>query len=218
MRKILLSFLLLLFCASKLWAQYGDGERSRMEIFQSKIKKAPKVLTYGWSIIDDNGKAFTNVILPKSFTTNFIPFTFNYDLYYDRQMFFNFKTSFCNFRRGKMVNGRIVEDANLLFAFDFNTSLSLNSYYYFSDQVDFRILAGIGYTNRNIYVFNHAANVNFGGGTYIRFNKKFGMHLEIVAKFGLRPPLIRTNTNYVHTGIGFSYFIRSVKYSPRGRR
>ncbi|MFN4813172.1 MAG: hypothetical protein ACK46S_03550 [Bacteroidota bacterium] len=217
MRKLILSSLLLLFCTLYSHAQLGEAKKDRLKELKLTYKKAPKIFTYGWSIIDDNGRAYLNVLLPKSFTANLIPFTFNYDVYMNKQMFFNLKTSFCNFKEGKIVNGETVESSNLLFALDLNTSVSLNSVYFVSELVDFRLLTGLGYTNRNIFVFNQSANLNLGGGVYIKFNKEFGMHLEMMAKFGLKAPLIKTNSNYMHSSIGFSYFIRSVKYSSRPR-
>jgi hypothetical protein len=184
-----------------------------------QLKRAPKIYTAGWSVIDDNGNPYKDIFTAKSHTINIIPMTFNYDVYYRKGVFFNLKGSFCNFKKNKIVNGVALDNANLFFALDLNTSLSLNYVYNINYALlnlnnnifDLRLIAGVGYTNRNIYVFNHAANFNFGGGLYGRFSKEFGMNIELVGKFGLKSKLGETNTNYIHSSIGVSYFIGSIK-------
>jgi hypothetical protein len=224
MNKILLLLLGFTLTATQLNAQSAEFNKNKWELFQLRLKKAPKAFSYGWSVIDDNGKAYLNVLSPKSFNANIVPLTFNYDLYYGNGMFFSIKTTFCNFKRNKLVNGSEIQDSHLLFGLDFNTSISMNSVFNPNTQLlklkknifDVRLIGGLGYTNRNIYVFDHAANFNLGGGIYARFNKEFGMYVEMLGKLGLKAPLIGTNSNYVHTFVGVTYFIGNVKFaSPK---
>jgi hypothetical protein len=220
MKKIGFLLALIFALTNAAQAQLGDVKQTPFKKFTSNFKRAPKILTYGWSIIDDNGTPYQDIFAPKSHTINIIPLTFNYDIYYRKGIFFNLKGSFCNFKKNKIVNGAALDNANLLFALDFNASLSLNYVYNINyvllnlnkNIFDVRLIAGLGYTNRNIYVFNHAANFNFGGGIYGRFSKEFGMNIELVSKFGLKSKLGETNANYIHSSIGVSYFIGSVKY------
>ena len=223
MKNILFILALIFAVANTSQAQVGDVKQTSFKKFILHLKRAPKIYTAGWSVIDDNGTPFQDVFAPKSFTVNIIPMTFNYDLYYGKNVFFNLKTSLCNFKKNKTVNGVALERSNLFFAFDFNTSLSLSSIYNINwellklkkDIFDLRIIGGLGYTNRNIYVFDHAANFNFGGGIYAKFSKEFGMNIELVSKFGLKSPLVVTNANYMHSSIGVSYFIGSVKFKEK---
>ncbi len=223
MKKIAFILALIFALTNAAQAQLGDVKQTPFKKFTSNFKRAPKILTFGWSIIDDNGTPYKDIFAPKSHTINIIPLTFNYDIYYRKGIFFNLKGSFCNFKKNKIVNGEALDNANLFFALDFNTSLSLNYVYNINYALlnlnnnifDIRLIGGIGYTNRNIYVFNHAANLNFGGGLYGRFSKEFGMNIELVSKFGLKSKLGKTNTNYIHSSIGVSYFIGSVKYKQR---
>ena len=220
MKKIVFLLALIFTLTNAAQAQLGDVKQTPFKKFTSKFKRAPKILTFGWSIIDDNGTPYKDIFAPKSHTINVIPMTFNYDVYYRKGIFFNLKGSFCNFKKNKIVNGVALDNANLFFALDFNTSLSLNYVYNINYALlnlnnnifDIRLIGGIGYTNRDIYVFNHAANLNFGGGLYGRFSKEFGMNIELVSKFGLKSKFGETNTNYVHSSIGVSYFIGSVKF------
>jgi hypothetical protein len=220
MKKIFLLSVIIFLVSSQSYAQLGEQKKTTFELIKLRLKKAPRILTYGWSVIDDNGKAYINVFSPKSFNTNIVPLTFNYDTYYSNGWFFNIKTSFCNFKSEKIVNNEIIDDPQLLFSLDLNASVSLSSIYNPNYEllklkkniIDFRLISGLGYTNRNIYVFDHAMNFNFGGGMYARFSKDFGMNLELMSKFGLKAPLISTNSNYMHATIGFSYFIGAVKF------
>jgi hypothetical protein len=50
---------------------------------------------------------------------------------------------------------------------------------------------------------------------YSRFSKEWGMNIELISKFGLKSPLGVTNANYVHSSIGVSYFIGSVKFKEK---
>ena len=223
MKNILFILALIFAVANTSQAQVGDVKQTSFKKFILHLKRAPKIYTAGWSVIDDNGTPFKDVFAPKSFTVNIIPMTFNYDLYYGKNVFFNVKSSFCNFKKNKTVNGESLERSNLFFALDLNTSLSLNAVYNINyellklkkDIFDLRIIGGLGYTNRNIYVFDHAANFNFGGGIYAKFSKEFGMNIELVSKFGLKSPLVVTNANYMHSSIGVSYFIGSVKFKEK---
>ena len=223
MKNILFILALIFAVANTSQAQVGDVKQTSFKKFILHLKRAPKIYTAGWSVIDDNGTPFKDVFAPKSFTVNIIPMTFNYDLYYGKNVFFNVKSSFCNFKKNKTVNGEKLDRSNLFFALDLNTSLSLNAVYNINyellklkkDIFDLRIIGGLGYTNRNIYVFDHAANFNFGGGIYAKFSKEFGMNIELVSKFGLKSPLVVTNANYMHSSIGVSYFIGSVKFKEK---
>ena len=223
MKNILFILALIFAVANTSQAQVDDVKQTSFKKFILHLKRAPKIYTAGWSVIDDNGNPYKDIFAPKSFTVNIIPMTFNYDLYYGKNVFFNLKTSLCNFKKNKTVNGESLERSNLFFALDFNTSLSLSSIYNINHELlklkkdifDLRIIGGLGYTNRNIYVFNHAANFNFGGGLYGRFSKEFGMNIELVSKFGLKSPLGVTNTNYMHSSIGVSYFIGTVRYKEK---
>jgi hypothetical protein len=216
-----LFFLLLSLSVSDITiAQTSEYRKDKFEMLKVRLKKAPKVYSFGWSVIDDNGRAYVDILAPKSFNTNIIPLTFNYDVHYGGGMFFNIKSSFCNFGRDRLVNGVRVDNPRLLFGLDFNLSFSLNAAHKMSNKLarlrenmfDFRLVGGIGYTNRNIYVFDHSMNLNAGGLVYARFSKNIGMYMELLGKLGLKAPLIRTNSNYMHATIGISYFIGAVKY------
>jgi hypothetical protein len=223
MKKILFLIAVIFALTISAQAQVGDVKQKPFKKFVLTIKRAPKILTGGWSLIDDNGTPYQAILAPKSYTANIIPMTFNYDLYYGQGVFFNIKGTFCNFKKNKTVNGEKLDNANLFFSLDFNTSISLNSVYNINYKLlklnknilDFRLIGGFGYTNRNIYVFDHAANFNFGGGMYSRFSKEWGMNIELISKFGLKSPLGVTNANYIHSSIGVSYFIGSVKFKEQ---
>ena len=116
MKKIGFLLALIFALTNAAQAQLGDVKQTPFKKFTSNFKRAPKILTFGWSIIDDNGTPYKDIFAPKSHTINIIPLTFNYDIYYRKGIFFNLKGSFCNFKKNKTVNGEKLDNANLFFS------------------------------------------------------------------------------------------------------
>jgi hypothetical protein len=150
MKKILFLTAVIFALTISAQAQVGDVKQKPFKKFVLTLKRAPKILTGGWSLIDDNGAAYKAILAPKSYTVNIIPMSFNYDLYYGQGVFFNIKSTFCNFKKNKTVNGEKLDNANLLFSLDLNTSISLNSVYNINYELlklnknilDFRLIGG----------------------------------------------------------------------------
>jgi hypothetical protein len=184
---------------------------------KKNIEKSPTTWTIGWSTIDDDGKAY--IITLNAFNFNALPLTVRYDKRMGNRVAFTMTGTISYFNKESRVNNVILDRTTLFFATDLNVRFSIvklmnvyNPMLYRQKEIllDIYALNGIGYTNRDIAKFNNnAMNYNIGGGLYYRLFQNFGINTELTAKFGLKQPFYKTNTNYFHYTIGASYYIEA---------
>jgi hypothetical protein len=220
MKKIFLfiTFCLLFFNS---FAQLGEEKKSFTKKIQQRFKNSPRILTFGWSFIDDNGNAYSEIFSPKSYNSNLLPLTFKYDRYYYRGWSVTNTYTFVYLKQNTIVNNNPIIYPSLFFSGDIMIRYNFNRLYNFNREIfklkknifDIYFITGFGYVNRDLFRYNQSISYNFGGGVYARFNKHIGINIEGLGKLGLKSPLILTNSNFIHLNAGVSYFIGEPKTS-----
>lgn len=219
--KKLSSLLILCFLFTNSFAQLGDENRSFTKKIGQRFQNSPRIFTWGWSFIDDNGNAYSEILSPSSFNSNILPLTFKYDRYYYRGWAISTNITFSYFKQNAVVNNKPNVYPSLFFATDLMMRYNLNRAYNFNREIlrlkknvfDVYFITGFGYVNRDIARYNHSGTYNLGGGIYTRLNKNFGFNIEALGKLGLKSPIYFNNSNYIHLTAGLSYFIGEPKYS-----
>lgn len=193
---------LFLFLGS-LISQYAQSqELDDKKKLIDKLKNSPTICTMSWVFVDNDGDPYSYSV--KANSRNIIPLS----LKIDKNLHKNFSVSavicYNRFKANQEVNNVVLPYSRLFFSLDLNGRIGIKDKHF-----DLYLLNGLGYSTVDFNRLNapKSANLNFGGGLYVKIIKNFGINLESVAKFGLKRPLIKNNSNlFLHT-IGLSLFL-----------
>ena len=175
---------------------------NRKQNLIKRLKRSQTVCSMSWVFVDNDGDPYK--LNTKTLSRNIVPLSFKVD----KNLYKNFSvTSIISFNRLKAfqeVNNGSLPYSRLFFSFDLNGRISIKD-----DHFDFYFLNGIGYSTIDANRLNapKASNINFGAGFYIKIFRNAGINLESAAKFGLRKPIIKNNSNYFFHTLGLSLFL-----------
>ena len=192
-------FLFLCLCISHYTqAQELDNKKKLID----KLKNSPTICTISWVFVDNDGDP--NSYSAKANSKNIIPLSFKVD----KNLHKNFSVSavmcFNRFKSFQEVNNVTLPYSRLFFSFDLNGRIGIKD-----KRFDLYLLNGLGYSTVDFNRLNapKSGSLNFGGGLYVKIIKNVGINIESAAKFGLRKPLIKNNSNHFLHTIGFSLFL-----------
>lgn len=192
-------FLFSCFCLSY-YAQAQDLNNKKK--FIDRLKNSPTICTMSWVFVDNDGDPYSYSV--NAINRNLIPLS----LKIDKNLHKNFSVSgvicFNRYKANREVNNVVLPYSRLFFSFDLNGRIGIKD-----KRFDLYLLNGLGYSTVDFNRFNaqKSANLNFGGGLYVKIINNVGINIESVAKFGLKRPLIKNNSNlFIHT-IGLSLFL-----------
>ena len=198
--KFRLSLFLLLFCYISQVAQAQELDKKKKLI--ERLKNSPTICTMSWVFVDNDGDPDSYSF--KSLNKNIIPLS----LKVDKNIYKNFSVSavmcFNRFKSFQEVNNVTLPYSRLFFSFDLNGRIGIKDKHF-----NLYFLNGLGFSTVDVNRLNapKSGSLNFGGGLYVKIIKNVGINIESAAKFGLRKPLIKNNSNHFLHTIGFSLFL-----------
>lgn len=155
-----------------------------------------------WSIVDDNGHAFTKIFdIPRSYNMEYFPSRIMVDRYLQKKWSLEFSATYNKYKGSKLINGE-VGNSGLFICADAHAKYNfLNG----KKRFDPYASAGIGGTFRQTQSSPVALTVNLSLGTNYWFSAKWGMQIQGTAKVAALPTFFTSNGNYTHYTVGVVY-------------
>ena len=179
--------------------------------FKHFITKTPWRVQLAWTMIDDDGKPFNDLLNIKN-TWNFPPYPTKIAIEKECTRHWNLELALAynNYKSGKTINGDVIAASKSAFSVDVNGKYLLTKKY----RIEPYLLIGLGYTHRTTDKYQSVATLNAGiGFTSWIVDNKWGIILQGSGKFGLKAPIIKTGSNYLQHSIGVVY-----KFTGNGKR
>lgn len=191
---------LFLFCSISSYAQIAVFNKKQNLI--NRLKRSQTICTMSWVFVDNDGDPYT--FTTKTLSKNIIPLSFKVDKNLYKNFSVNASMCFNRLKAFQEVNNGSLPYSRLFFSFDLNGRISIKD-----KNFDLYFLNGLGFSTIDVNRFDapKASNFNIGAGIYINIYRNVGINIESAAKFGLRKPLIKNNSNYFLHTFGLSLFL-----------
>lgn len=193
MKHVISIFLFFCFCIS----HYAQAQ-----YFNKNKKIFPTIYTLSWVFVDNDGDPYSYSL--KSSNKNIIPLSFKVDKNLHKNFSVTAVVCFNRFKAFQEVNNVVLPYSRLFFSFDLNGRIGIKDRHF-----NLYLLNGLGYSTTDFNRFDSpkSGSLNFGGGLYVKIINNVGINLESAAKFGLKKPLIKNNSNHFLHTIGLSLFL-----------
>ncbi len=190
------------------WAQrFGANNPGRK--FKGKKEKTSWIFGAGWNIVDDNGEPFKHLFdISKAWSMPFYPSQLSTEILGRRYLSYGILLSYNRYKAGKVINNVEIKKGRYnFFSADAFVKYHLKYHVKIPPRFDPYAVTGLGYTSRGIGPYNSTFTYNLGIGTNIWINNIVGINIQSIAKFGLRSPIFKTGSNYLHHSFGLVFIL-----------